>query len=368
MTTKEVSSITYHIKARVLGPIFIDSGETVGTLDYVYDKKNHRIHFIDQEKLAATLVEKNLVNDFVNNVTRLTSNFQIASWLNNHRLDFHDYIKNSVYAQNLSKSKQISLFMRNANGDVYVPGSSIKGALKGALLWNEIQAQNLKFENLNITKEKLKNLINEVDSKYQISVSDSLPISSEQLRVDALTTINAMNQENEQKSNEGQNRLVEYIRPTREGTLIEFDLEIKNYATNNIKDSKYFTISKLLNNLTSIQKRYHERFLMPFERQNLISEKAMNTYPSKFGFFLGQNTGFGSKTLISALTQHEVENLEVVRNILFKKFRNHKHENDSLETGSPHVLHVHNDCFIGSCQIQNAKEIHSMNILTSQKD
>lgn len=112
---------------RFLSPVHIGSGQELQKgIDY--DTKDNSVFFIDQDKLFNALIEKNelgLVENFFE--ACLTTNF--FNLTNSLGLNPNDFVyMNRSYNGQMRES--IKEFARDGNGNYYIPGSSIKGAIK----------------------------------------------------------------------------------------------------------------------------------------------------------------------------------------------------------------------------------------------
>ncbi|MCI5567461.1 MAG: type III-A CRISPR-associated RAMP protein Csm5 [Veillonellaceae bacterium] len=133
----------------VCTPLFIGSGEKITKLDYVYQSSNGMVYMLDEAKWASFLKRARLMNDFTSKVEALGKRFSLDSYLKNHRElaarlhtsdivmelkrrgVFHEGIPAYVTGKN---PKDIVTFARNGLGERYIPGSSLKGAFRTAIL------------------------------------------------------------------------------------------------------------------------------------------------------------------------------------------------------------------------------------------
>ncbi|MHA1668735.1 MAG: type III-A CRISPR-associated RAMP protein Csm5 [Candidatus Heimdallarchaeaceae archaeon] len=122
------------VKVETLTPIFVGSGESVDFFNYVFDGKN--INVISIDKLSKTSL------DPVNLTNKLLSEKDISKVLRCYGLDYKDFVDFSIEVGDSLRSsflthhiRRISLFIRDKEGKLYLPGSSLKGALRTALLY-----------------------------------------------------------------------------------------------------------------------------------------------------------------------------------------------------------------------------------------
>ena len=139
----------WEMELDVCTPLFIGSGEKITKLDYVYQSSNGMVYMLDEAKWASFLKRARLMNDFTSKVEALGKRFSLDSYLKNHRElaarlhtsdivmelkrrgVFHEGIPAYVTGKN---PKDIVTFARNGLGERYIPGSSLKGAFRTAIL------------------------------------------------------------------------------------------------------------------------------------------------------------------------------------------------------------------------------------------
>lgn len=131
-------SFDYEIS--VITPIHIGGSEIISPIgDYIY--KDSNIYFIDREKLGQLLIENNLVNDYVLAIDKISNedkiDFLISFFKNRiNNFDFNEIISGkSLPAFIKNNPVEISRFVVE-NENYYIPGSSLKGAINTAILYN----------------------------------------------------------------------------------------------------------------------------------------------------------------------------------------------------------------------------------------
>ncbi|QCX34078.1 type III-A CRISPR-associated RAMP protein Csm5 [Caloramator sp. E03] len=119
----------YDAEIKILSPTTVTSGFDIGNFEVVFE--NNKIHVIDimkmikENKKAVGLIE---TFDFYNNKADFTRSLKECG------IDYRKYIKYSIDAQNISynRSSKVKEIIKTA-GRPYIPGSSIKGALRSSL-------------------------------------------------------------------------------------------------------------------------------------------------------------------------------------------------------------------------------------------
>ncbi len=129
----------YRATLTVLGPLHISSGQTVGKKEYIFDSERHTV-FIPKLPLMYQWILRNgkqeRFEDFM-----LRDKVDFAAWLQRERIprkvweEWTDYKLDSTDAVSDTRSKvEIQTYIKDPYGMVYIPGSSLKGAIRTTLL------------------------------------------------------------------------------------------------------------------------------------------------------------------------------------------------------------------------------------------
>lgn len=149
----------YKMKLQVLTPLFIGSGEDYDRCDYIYDKENKRIHIIKQDKWIKYLSKskKSLLEKFLEDLEDKGKMLEIDSWLESNGESLSEVIKNCCSGNIFNipeiddfKLNTVHSFIKNSDGEPYIPGSSIKGAIVSALIGYYVDKKKLKNEKIKI--------------------------------------------------------------------------------------------------------------------------------------------------------------------------------------------------------------------------
>jgi len=116
--------IIFEVKS--LTPIFVGSGED-SIVHYDSLIKGGRIYFVDLNKLAEYFINEphNIVNPNV--VSRIIGKIGLKN-LSKYSLELQR-------PQNLKDPSKVKLFIKDAYGKPYIPGTSLKGSIRTAVLW-----------------------------------------------------------------------------------------------------------------------------------------------------------------------------------------------------------------------------------------
>ena len=130
----------YRLNLTAFGPIFIGCGKVYEKNSYLFDPQAKRVSFIQEEALFRWLVKTGHVDAYEEAVL-CGRPFSLAQFLRQCGIsdkERRSFIRYDVSAGEILDEahslKQIHAFIRDGQGRAYIPGSSIKGALRTALL------------------------------------------------------------------------------------------------------------------------------------------------------------------------------------------------------------------------------------------
>lgn len=199
------------LSLRVITPICVRSGENASAIaDYIYDPQKRAIYLIDQVKFNRWLMEQGENARFlIKDITSLVSSQQgtLVDFFNEHGLLPRDFSRAAIP---VSFPNSITFGNRNlflptlTGGKPYIPGSSIKGAIRTALMFDYIKNQDNGGPGYGATShlqdsrqvytgsdifclpDHRSRLLPENDALRFLQVTDTIPSSLESLRVYAL--------------------------------------------------------------------------------------------------------------------------------------------------------------------------------------
>ena len=345
----------YKVKIHALSPIYIGSGSEIGKKEYIYMPWNHKVIIPDIYKMYQDLQKKGLGREFENYMMDSRAKIpSLGQWLGQHKFKEQDYNRwkkyemdaGEAFAQDKeSRPTAISAFVKDAYGLPYVPGSSIKGMIRTALIAWEIQKHPEKYRSIKETirrrsteKQKrtvylnreTKQLENEVlytlkrdektagnavnDNLSGLHVGDSNPISLKQLTLSQKIDYNL--QHNEKPFN-----------VLRETLIPETDIFFQISIDTSICPYDMEDIIEALNCFGKISYEYfYSRFKRGSKKENIV--------------WLGGGCGFLSKTVVYPLFEKDA--VKVVDNIYKntlpdKIYKQHKHEKYVGLNLAPHI-------------------------------
>lgn len=307
--------LNYRLTIETIGPLFIGSEENknIAKSEYIIDRNT--LYVFDMRKMFNGLVKYHLDKAYAQDVLQCNQKSNnLWSFLKNNGISYDRYKQWIAYSlllpDNVEIKSNILAFMKDAYSKPYVPGSSLKGAIRtcilNALLLNgenenfvtetenalkihernrkaylSRNASEMETSIFNTLKRKGTKSTDAVNSIFQgLTISDSEPLDTDCLilcpKIDILPT-------ESHKRNQLKNVVRECIKP---GTKITFYVHI---------DSKFF--------------HYDDKQILQFIRQNYlnIEEKYLSSFPStinsndEYKIYLGGGSGFVTKTCVYSL-------------------------------------------------------------------
>lgn len=352
--------IRYKMEMEVLTPVHIagaDYKSKLNKTEYIFNPNTSDLTIIDNNKFIDFLIKKKIIDKYMDEI-RENNKLNLFYFLKNS--DLYKYLrtftkksyKNLDIELKINKKgkkenlNNITILNKNVKDEVYIPGSSIKGALVNLLLVsyiinnrdkfvNEIkqienEVENFDKDNSKFFQKKVKNIINKIQEKilyenclnkkikkFGISVSDSYENKKD-------IDVNFYQDIDEKIKDKKESYLPvvrEYIEPKN---IFEFDitLDFELLSRTRLKINDFDDLINVLEEATDYL--IENTLKLPDELccQNLI---------------LGANTGFHQKTIVHALFKDKSERTQVVKILLHKGGTNgvRLHLNDK---DSPRVI------------------------------
>ncbi|MGI6705944.1 MAG: type III-A CRISPR-associated RAMP protein Csm5 [Clostridia bacterium] len=351
------------IRLRTLSPVFIGSGESLTKKEYIFEDESGTIHVPDLARFTAFLSKRGLIAAFEEFVTHPHKN-DLRAFLSEHKVgkkDYHSFVRYSVDAGEVAASERfrgLLLFVKGPDGYPYIPGSSVKGAIRTAIAARLVQAGNYErnvadidraiddfrgrrrylsyqtdalerklFCRLNYTdprntdRIRWDNLVN--DFMRGIQISDSSPIGFENLTVCG---------KYDRKPDGFVNLLPifrECLAPGTE-TVFSMTMDLPVLAKAGI-DVKF--IKDALHSFADMQYEYFDRHFAS------LLEDADTAAKEGVDIVIGGGAGYATKTIMYPLVRPHQRALRMVGRMMTKQFSRHQHEKDAtLFKVSPHML------------------------------
>lgn len=346
----------YQMRITALSPVHVGNGMKIGKKEYIQQGETAPVIVPDMVKMFSTLHRLNKEQayaEFMLNEKRIglgqwlkeqkITGQYIESW-KRYSMDAGDAFVRKSTGKRDATPKEIMCFMKDAYERPYIPGSTLKGMLRTALLCWRV------YKNRDMYKQELSNLVHATDydgkrktylqretetletavfhtlgrdDRRQMNavnsimsgfvVSDSKPISEKRLILAQKIDYNLYYEEKKLPI------LREALMP---GTQIDFSITIDNTICD-------VTIEELIEALEYFKKTVYDNFYVKFGRGCTIDGTV----------WLGGGTGFLSKTILYPLYERRAVELtdKVFRVTLGKNYKEHKHNSDVANGASPHV-------------------------------
>ena len=332
----------YDLKITTASPLFIGDGRTILKNGYLHDPLEARVTVFEDEKLFELLIKENKVDEYEQFM--LGRQGSLAFFLKNicHFIpeDWAFAVRYTVDARNAldrgHSLKDIHTFIRDAYGRVYVPGSSVKGALRTVLLNQMILADSADREEYNprrfdvtlgvrylhtlhIKKNKPSSLGNSIMRGIQISDSASIPDTAMML---------AMKSDARVDGTFSAGRGIVCRESIRPGTKIHLKLTLDQSILKG-RVTKDSILAAIRGFDTYYQATYASHFVKP-------KDTAEVPYVNRLR--LGGGSGFFSKSLVYPYLGEE-KGMEVTAEMMQRNFRRHRHDKDIEKYHiSPHTM------------------------------
>lgn len=316
----------YKITARTISPIHIGSGEEINKKQYWYNERKRKIGILNMPVLYEQLSRKKLLKKFEEYM--LFENKPLLVWMNENGIsqeelnDCTRYVLSIPDAELSKRDREIFLFYKDAYGNPYIPGSSIKGSISTMLMSSQIQQKKDNYEEerklikkdlykeekkqkdkillvqATKIKEKEFHTLNRVDDKGRdvdrskavmncmsgIRISDSLPLDKKNLTVCKKIDIYPNRKERE---------IPVYRECLKPGTVFSFEISIDTSVWKYNGNKKPYTIEDIRRSIDTSFEYYQKAFLDKFKKIDIYPK----VYPSGT-FCLGGGVGFHSKTIL----------------------------------------------------------------------
>ncbi len=334
------------ITLKILSPVYIGSGNSISKKEYIFDRNSQTVHVPNQVKMMGFFLKKRLLERFEKYL--LNDHRDFAVWLRENHVSKEEYLRFCEYSLDSGDAvfedkgkKEIQTFIKDAYNCPYIPGSSLKGALRTALLAYEIsenrnaysqniralataplnkrkslQAEMKAFEKAVFSKKVTED--ESIDVLSGLRISDSRPLSTKDLTLCQKIDLCV----GEDKRRNKLNILREALTLK---TLVHFDLTIDSTVCPYTAEDIALAVGKF-----SVQ--YDRNFRSAFS----VKPKAQPQL-----LLLGGGVGYASKTVTyPALGKAGVERVSKIidETLGYKAKKEHAHHKDAQLGVSPHML------------------------------
>lgn len=273
----------YELNLITLAPVHVGSGEVRSSREFIYENKAYYFPEMDKVYLALNrknpLLAKNFEDYLYYNSQNKHKSKRLIEFFREKQIRDRDFggftIKETgeeVDGNNTGNGRlnEVHLFMRDANKNAYIPGSSLKGGLRCIFESEYFKSSRIPW---GAKKGKPFN-----DIFNNIRVEDSAPISTKSLAI--VRKIDYSLEKGEPHS------LPTYRESLRPLTSIKFHITAVDSGI------------KLMNELVRLSQKRYERYT-DFYLKHYPSEYVQNNFPGYGSLYLGAGSGLWTKFNLS---------------------------------------------------------------------
>lgn len=342
---------------KVVTPINISDGIVLGAKDYLYDSRRQKVFFLNLHQWHMFIYKHMLLEKYESYLANFRDKQSLLEWLRMQGYDIDDVrtvitseAQATVNLMDNEKKKtlnDINRHIQQPDGSLYVPGSSIKGVFRTAILYSLLQKrQDIKVKYWRQIQEKISSnyfkpyrdfnkLISDLENELlhtlrlvdgNIRSNNAVCSAMRGLQVSDTYASRNMQTAIMQKVDGGFDKFGkaspkklpifrECMLPKAE---LFFDVKIENAVMSTIG----------INTVDDLLKATHSFFAAV---KDLLQQAFGKEYQEVFqgvaagNMFLGGNTGFLSKTLLAMLAPDKDTAKNTIKVLLDKSFKNHKH-------------------------------------------
>lgn len=321
----------YEVTIETLGPVHIGSGKTIEKKDYFIVESN--TYILDTIRFFKKLTNnhKALYESFLENSYSNLTDFLLKNNLTSLAMTCVSYSISGFKPEQKGSENiyhNVSQFLRDGQGDSYIPGSTLKGVIRTIILGYIISHDATGYSALinSTTRDygsrrledkafKLHSVDNSISEEVSdnlmkyISISDSKPLSNDDLIFAKKFDLFSINDpKNRDKYG---NELNIYKECIKIGTKICFrmDIDESQFDFSSKKGRETLSSTTLMNLIKDSYWHYKNHFLNHFK---VLDDNIENIV------YLGGGTGFPTKTVNIQLYKHDVAKINA--NILYRQF------------------------------------------------
>ena len=342
---------------KLVTPINISDGIVLGAKDYLYDSRRQKVYFLNLHQWHMFIYKHVLLKKYESYLANFRDKQSLLEWLRMQGYDIDDVrtvitseAQATVNLMDNEKKKtlnDINRHIQQPDGSLYVPGSSIKGVFRTAILYSLLQKrQDIKVKYWRQIQEKISSnyfkpyrdfnkLISDLENELlhtlrlvdgNIRSNNAVCSAMRGLQVSDTYASRNMQTAILQKVDGGFDKFGkaspkklpifrECMLPKAE---LFFDVKIEKAVMSTIG----------INTVDDLLKATHSFFAAVTD---LLQQAFGKEYKEAFqgvaagNMFLGGNTGFLSKTLLAMLAPDKDTAKNTIKVLLDKSFKNHKH-------------------------------------------
>lgn len=342
---------------KVVTPINIADGIVLGAKDYLYDSRRQKVYFLNLHQWHMFIYKHMLLEKYESYLANFRDKQSLLEWLRMQGYDIDDVrtvITSEAQATvNLMDSERkktlndINRHIQQPDGSLYVPGSSIKGVFRTAILYSLLQKrQDIKVKYWRQIQEKISSNyfkpyrdFNKLISDLENELLHTLRLVDGNIRSNnaVCSAMRGLQVSDTYASRNTQTAILQKVdggfdkfgkaSPKKLPIFRECMLpEAELFFDVKIEKAVMSTIG--INTVDDLLKATHSFFAAVTD---LLQQAFEKEYQEAFqgvaagNIFLGGNTGFLSKTLLAMLAPDKDTAKNTIKVLLDKSFKTHKH-------------------------------------------
>lgn len=366
----------------VITPVCCSDGVTLNKKEYLYDNKKRKIYLLHKLEFGKYLNGRRWLNNFERYMQgKEHDEMSLYEWLQcmaGHKGVTIEQLGKAVLAtvdvqveiKRNGEGKPVNDMnptIHLVDGNVYIPGSTIKGMLRTAILFHLIRQKDWEDRRKIYWRQiqsDIKNLYenrrNEYESKKALAQYSNTAdkIEKELLSVLKLDTKEAASNDALRGLRCGDATLIEHKQGKKSAGYHTVILKKKDIKDDTVKEVPSFfecilpgtsfqfslTLEKSMlakigitsvDDLLNIMQQFYE-FLNDTLRSGFSKRGHLFAKIDRGNAYLGRNTGFLQKTFVLALADTPKDAVPIIKTVLHQQFEKHKYQEDKKI--SPHTL------------------------------
>lgn len=347
------------VKLRTLAPLYIGSGEHLNKKEYILDGVKGLIHFPDLPRMVEFLQQRSLLGAYENFLTN-PNRRDFGAFLEENNIrtpEYLHFVSYSIEAGEAARDvnfREVLTFIKDSQGFPYIPGSSLKGAIRTAIAAELVkkgdwERQRLAIERaddnkpprwymdsetkeldrkifyrLGITNRDGREIATAVNDLMQgIRLSDSAPIDFECLTLAG-------------KYDRKPDGTVNSLPIFRECLIPGAEAHLTITLDTPVLAKVGLDMGRIEKALNSFADEHYANFEQHFQE---LDGDADTSAKQGVDIILGGGSGYPSKTILYNVLGKRERSLPVVAKLMHKQFGRHQHGKDVTLYGvSPHTL------------------------------
>ncbi len=328
----------------VKSPINI-GGQELKVTRFEFIIKSPYLYTISEEKLSKFLQEKELIHQYISEVGDKLNKFVLSDFFRSYKISLDEAISLSnrriKILENAANIQEFRPFIRDGFGNVYLPGTSIKGVIRTAIAYcfykklKEDEPQNFAQIEKKISddieklrgknrlypsdKELFKDLNKKLFENYSLldkknvpntdwlkmlHVSDAYPVNG--AVETCLIPVKVLKKENNwyyKKENNNTDTTI-WVEAIKENTIFEFEIVWDNWLLDEFKRKNVINLPKNIGEIKSCIEIW-SKDIIEFEKKFLLTHKLSSWYSDykEQNFRIGFGSGMISVTIAMLLEE-----------------------------------------------------------------